>query len=323
MDGKMTTIDTAGFQDRTLDKVERLLGVLEELGRHPVLKGKLCMHGGTAINILMLNAPRLSVDADMSYIGAVEREQMLAERPAIERAIEEAVAFSGYTSSGSAGDHAGRTFHLRYSGDWGPDQIKIDLIYLNRYPLLAPLMRPCRLRPTLSVLAFSDLELIGGKVKALYDRVTARDIYDISNLKRYLDSLIVKQPELGELSHKVMLYHASISKHFPLPFDGRVADRFAGRENELEAQLYPMLRESERPTLESLINAGESFVNEYVLPRDGVEREYLERFAKADYQPALLFGDCDEVVASAEQNPEALWKLSNLKKLVANRVAIR
>jgi predicted nucleotidyltransferase component of viral defense system len=238
MDGIMTAMDRTGFQDRTLDKVERLLGVLEELGRHPVLKGKLCMHGGTAINILMLDVPRLSIDADMSYIGAVEREQMLAERPTIERAIEEAIAFSGYTSSGNAGDHAGRTFHLRYSGDWGPDQIKIDLIYLNRSPLLAPLMRSCRLRPTLSVLAFSDLELVGGKVKALYDRVTARDIYDISNLKRYLDSLITEQPELGELCHKVMLYYASISKHFSLPLDKRVTDRFVGREDELKVQLY-------------------------------------------------------------------------------------
>ncbi|MDR1015458.1 MAG: hypothetical protein LBL86_10870 [Coriobacteriales bacterium] len=60
MDGAVTAMDMTGFQDRALDKVERLLGVLEELGRHPALKGKLCMHGGTAINILMLDVPRLS-----------------------------------------------------------------------------------------------------------------------------------------------------------------------------------------------------------------------------------------------------------------------
>ncbi|MDR1014456.1 MAG: nucleotidyl transferase AbiEii/AbiGii toxin family protein [Coriobacteriales bacterium] len=251
----------------------------------------------------------------MSYIGTVKKEQMLVERPAIERAVEEAAAFAGYTSSGNAGDHAGRTFHLRYSGDWGPDQIKIDLIYLNRSPLLAPLMRACRLRPMLSVLAFSDFELVGGKVKALYDRVAARDIYDISNLKHHLDSLVAEQPELGELCHKVMLYCASISRHFPLPLDKRVADRFAGRENELKAQLYPMLRESERPTLESLIETGESFVSEYVLPRTEAEQEYLERFAMADYQPALLFAGHDEVAVAAERNPEALWKLANLEKL--------
>jgi hypothetical protein len=73
------SIDTTGFQARTLDKVERLFNVLEELGRHPALKGKLCMHDGTAINMLMLDVPRLSVDIDMSYIGAVGRDQMLAD----------------------------------------------------------------------------------------------------------------------------------------------------------------------------------------------------------------------------------------------------
>ncbi|MDO5043674.1 MAG: hypothetical protein Q4E22_00020 [Coriobacteriia bacterium] len=43
------------FPLRTLDKVERLLELLGELGEHPQLKGKLALHGGTAINIFMLD----------------------------------------------------------------------------------------------------------------------------------------------------------------------------------------------------------------------------------------------------------------------------
>lgn len=38
--------------------------VLDEMQRHPDLKGKLAMHGGTAINLFMLDIPRLSVDID-------------------------------------------------------------------------------------------------------------------------------------------------------------------------------------------------------------------------------------------------------------------
>ena len=83
----MGAVDTNGFQPRTLDKVERLLDLLEEMQRHPDLKGKFAMHGGTAINLFMLNVPRLSVDIDISYIGALSREEMLAERPFIERGI--------------------------------------------------------------------------------------------------------------------------------------------------------------------------------------------------------------------------------------------
>ncbi|MFR9005098.1 MAG: nucleotidyl transferase AbiEii/AbiGii toxin family protein [Collinsella aerofaciens] len=39
------------------------------MGRHPDLKGKLVMHGGTAINLFAAYLPRLSVDIDMSYVG--------------------------------------------------------------------------------------------------------------------------------------------------------------------------------------------------------------------------------------------------------------
>lgn len=77
----MAAIDTSGFQPRTLDKVERLLDLLDEMQRHPDLKGKLAMHGGTAINLFMLDIPRLSVDIDISYVGALAREEMLRERP--------------------------------------------------------------------------------------------------------------------------------------------------------------------------------------------------------------------------------------------------
>lgn len=53
----MAAIDTSGFQPRTLDKVERLLDLLDEMQRHPDLKGKLAMHGGTAINLFIFDMP--------------------------------------------------------------------------------------------------------------------------------------------------------------------------------------------------------------------------------------------------------------------------
>lgn len=91
------------FDPRTVDKVERLLDLLEEMNTHPDLHGKLAMHGGTAINLFMMDVPRLSVDIDISYIGAIERDEMLAERPVIERGIEEGnVQFFAHFGSGIA-----------------------------------------------------------------------------------------------------------------------------------------------------------------------------------------------------------------------------
>jgi hypothetical protein len=306
----MGAVDTNGFQPRTLDKVERLLDLLEEMQRHPDLKGKLAMHGGTAINLFMLDVPRLSVDIDISYVGALPREQMLAERPSIERSIMEVGKALGYDATAGEGGHAGRTFVLRYCGDWGPDHVKIDCIYLNRSPLVPVRARSCPLRPGVGVPMFDDAELGGGKVKAYFDRVKIRDLYDISNLKSYFDA--VGDP--SGFVHKALLYYASISACFPNEFEGRSL-RFAGRQDELESQLLPMLHSrDDDPTLTGLMDAAEAFTQNYVLPRSDDERLYLALFAKGEYRPELLFGEGD-VARAAAASPEALWKLANLRKM--------
>ena len=76
-----------GFGTDALEKVIYLLALLEGFNRHPYLKGKLALKGGTALNLFLFDIPRLSVDIDLNYIGAVDRETMLVERPKLEEAI--------------------------------------------------------------------------------------------------------------------------------------------------------------------------------------------------------------------------------------------
>ena len=299
------------FSPRTVDKVERLLDLMEEMSRHPDLKGRLAMHGGTAINLFMLDAPRLSVDIDISYVGAVDRDEMLAERPRIENAIEEVARYLGYDVPPTRSEHASRTFMLRYRGDWGPDHVKVDCVFLNRSPLVPPVPRPCAVRPDVQVVTFCDAELAGGKIKAFFDRIKVRDLYDVCNL----EGVLAGADEGNEaLIHRAMLYYASISARFPQPFEGRTK-RFADREDELESQLIPMLRTvDERPTLQGLMETAERFIEARVLPRTEAEREYLDRLATGDYRPGLLFPD-ERMAAAAEQSPAALWKLRNLRHM--------
>lgn len=87
-----------------------------------------------------------------------------------------------------------------------------------------------------TIVTFCDAELAGGKAKALFDRVKVRDLYDICNLERVLTSTD-KENEL--LTHRAILFYASLSARFPQPLAGRT-ERFADREAELESQLLPM-----------------------------------------------------------------------------------
>jgi hypothetical protein len=301
------------FEPRTVDKVGRLLDLLDEMERHPALKGKLALHGGTAINLFMLDVPRLSVDIDVSYIGSVSREDMIADRPRVEDGIEAVAKALGYAVEAHTGGHAGRTFLLRYRGDWGVDHVKIDCIYMNRSPILPPVVRETPVRPGAKVRTFADAELAAGKVKAFFDRVKVRDLYDVSNLCSVYETL---KPDEQETAHQLALYYASLSACFPKPFEGR-EQRFSDRLPELADQLYPMLRSSsEYPTLKELLEDAARFIAEWVLPKTDGEREYLEHLAEGDYRPMLIFPD-ESMANAAAVNSEALWKVENLRKMHA------
>jgi predicted nucleotidyltransferase component of viral defense system len=77
------------FNARTIEKVLRLMAVLNEIADIDALKSKLVLKGGTALNLFLLDLPRLSVDIDLNYIGALNVEEMKLEKVEIEKNTEE------------------------------------------------------------------------------------------------------------------------------------------------------------------------------------------------------------------------------------------
>jgi predicted nucleotidyltransferase component of viral defense system len=99
--------EATGFRPEILEKVIHLLGLLEDLAGHPYLRGRLALKGGTALNLFVFDVPRLSVDADLNYIGAADRATMLEERPRVEEALQAVFARRGYGVRRTPSDHAG------------------------------------------------------------------------------------------------------------------------------------------------------------------------------------------------------------------------
>ena len=85
----------SGFRPETLEKVLRLERLLNLMNRHPFLGPRLILKGGTALNLFYGRVPRLSVDLDLNYVGALEVDAMLRERPDVERAVEQVAAAEG------------------------------------------------------------------------------------------------------------------------------------------------------------------------------------------------------------------------------------
>jgi len=107
--------DETGHQPGTIEKVMRLLDMLEEIARDPVLSERLVLKGGTALNIFHLGLDRLSVDIDLNYVGALDRAAMEAERPTVDAALNRLLASQGYSIRRQPDEHAGGKWLSRYA----------------------------------------------------------------------------------------------------------------------------------------------------------------------------------------------------------------
>ena len=102
-----------GFQVIPIEKVARLGELAADVARHPFLGGALALKGGTALNLCFGPPQRLSVDLDYNYIAHLEREQMIEDRPRVERAVADLARRRGYRVQQSADAFAGRKVYLR------------------------------------------------------------------------------------------------------------------------------------------------------------------------------------------------------------------
>jgi predicted nucleotidyltransferase component of viral defense system len=175
-----------GFQAEPLEKVVRLLALLDGLQGHPFLKQRLALKGGTALNLFVFDVPRLSVDVDLNYIGAADRKTMLAERPQMERAVQAVCGRLGITIKRVPSDHAGGKWRLSYTTVTGrPGVLELDVNFMLRTPIWGHTLatsRPVGSFAVANVPVLDKHELAAGKLAALFGRTASRDLFDAREL---------------------------------------------------------------------------------------------------------------------------------------------
>jgi hypothetical protein len=112
-------VKATGFGAEPLEKVFRLMALLDAFNSHPFLKTRIALKGGTALNLFHFDVPRLSVDIDLNYVGAADRATMLADRPKVERAVQAVCSREGIAIKRMPTDHAGGKWRLTYVGSKG------------------------------------------------------------------------------------------------------------------------------------------------------------------------------------------------------------
>ena len=305
--------EATGFRPDVLEKAIQLLGLLEAIQSHPFLRGKLALKGGTALNLFVFDVPRLSVDIDLNYVGAMDREAMLDERPRIEEAMQAVFSRQDLGIRRIPQDHAGGKWSLRYPAAAGQSgRIDVDINYMYRVPLL----------PTTTMDSHSlggwratgiplvDIhELAAGKVAALLARRRARDLFDTR--------LVLAMPDLNlaRLRTAFVVYGAMDRR------DWRTVsvDDVAFDPAELSSQLLPALRIGGAPDLEA-VGYGKSLVGECrealdaLLPFNDAERAFLDLLLDRGTINATLLTPDEMLQRRIQAQPLLEWKAQNVRR---------
>jgi len=305
---------SSGFRLEILEKVLQLLNLLERFQDHPFLKGRLALKGGTALNLFVFDLPRLSVDIDLNYVGAVERAKMLDERPKVEAALQAVCSREGMSVVRQPDDHAGGKWRLRYeSSVTEGGNLEIDLNYMFRMPLWPVANRDSRPVGSARARAVPVLdihELAAGKLAALLSRHAGRDLFDVHQLLTHAD-LDREKLRLG-----FVLYGAMNRRDWRTV----IADDVTAAGRDVEIQLLPLLRAE---LADALGRAGEGAaalvdncrqLMEMVLPLADNEMEFLNRLLdRGEVVPSLLTSE-QQMGRRIASHPLLQWKALNVRR---------
>lgn len=296
-----------GFINSNLEKVIRLLDVLQFIFSKSSFKDVLVLKGGTAINLVYTSLKRLSVDIDLDYYGSLDKEVTFKDRKNLEKEIDDFMIQEEYEiSSKSRSSFALFSKIYKYRNASGNDDtIKVDINFMDRVHLYSTIISTVTyFDKTVTIRTPAIEELFGMKINALIDRSKPRDLYDavflLDNTKLFNKDML----------RKAIVFYLSLNNVFEI--NDKSLDRINTiTRHSVKIELQPVLKKNEMFNLE---DAKKSIVNTLskLLVLTVNEKQYLSEFSKGNYYPLLLF---DESVASkVESHPMVKWRISNLRK---------
>jgi predicted nucleotidyltransferase component of viral defense system len=299
---------------QSTERVLRMGEVLAAIATHVDVRDCLVLKGGTAINVVDRDMARLSVDLDFDFVGAIDREGMLAARPRVEAAIEAIAARLAMPVRRAKDDHGGCTWQLRYDGVVGSGVVQIDLNFLRRSPTIPPRRVDVDIAGTSvarHALVVAGPELAAGKLCALLDRSRPRDVWDAALLA---DSGL-DDPQLRRC---LIVLAAGVRRPWR---------ELLGREIELDVEeadrmLVPLLRVADRPDPADLdgwafglVERVEQAVAPLRIPTDS-EVAFLDAVTeRGEVDPGLLGIDPKDPMHDAIlRSPPLAWKARNVRE---------
>jgi len=268
---------------------------------------RLALKGGTAINLYLDDAPRLSVDLDLVFTQlGLPREEALAAINDEMRRIVDALAADGLTATAAVAADLGETGLLVSDG---LAQVKVETNVVFRGTLLPPVVRPLSdgaadwLRAEAPATVVDRAEVFAGKFMAALDRQHPRDLYDVWRLyeRRAFESEMLSAFVVYLCGHNRPAYEVLDSPE-------RV---FA---EDYERALVGMIR-GEVPSLDALLASRARLRRDIIQGLTDSHRAFLVGFFNCEPDWSLL------QYPHANELPALAWKLRNLEVFRTKRPA--
>ena len=302
-----------GFIGSILEKVERLIRILEWMNSDEKLNKLVALKGGTAINTAVFNFPRLSVDIDLDLIENLSKEEMIKERENIHNLLVNYLNSNNYkiNMGKSKNVYALDSIVTEYIDIKGNiDNIKIEINYMNRVHILETkkleVSTDVFKDKHLTIHCLNPIEIYAAKICALLDRTTARDLFDVYTLSKY-DLFDDEEKKL--LKQCFMLEYIAVND-YKLK-DMKIDNIERLKRQDIKTKLLPTLKD--RNPRNSNIDEMKQAVREYlkdILIVDDKTKEFYDKFQKGIYEPELLF-DNEEIIERIKEHPMIIWKLNN------------
>jgi predicted nucleotidyltransferase component of viral defense system len=293
-----------GFNSDLLEKTFHMTKILSGIFKDKRIGMDFALKGGTALNFIYLDVPRLSVDLDLNFIGSLEKREMVARRKDIPEEIAVLADSLGYRMTKRPGSYIMERYVLRYKRLSGlPDSIRLEFNFLERVPFIRIVRRTFDHIfefEKFKVNTYTAEEIAAMKTKAMVERLYARDIFDmygISKLKlnkNILKKLMIlyvlmagKEPDVKDVISRVRSYDGNEIM--------RGVGQFLGKGQ--EKGLNP-----------ALIKKAVSDFYKRVFVLNDSEEQFIDSFKSGKIDLKILF-EKEGFNPQAERHPGLIWTL--------------
>ncbi|MFO7980193.1 MAG: nucleotidyl transferase AbiEii/AbiGii toxin family protein [Candidatus Aminicenantes bacterium] len=293
-----------GFNPDLLEKTFHMTKILSGMYKEKQIGTDFTLKGGTALNFIYLDVPRLSVDLDLNFTGSLRKEEMLARRKVIPKEIAGLADSLGYRMTKRPGSYIMERYILRYKRLSGlPDSIRLEFNFLERVPFTRIVRRTFDHLfefESFKINTYTVEEVAAMKTKAIVERLYARDIFDmyeISKLKlneNVLRKLMVlyllmagREPDVEDIISRIKRYNSK----------------------EITRSMSQFIRKSRGKDLNPLLikrSVSDFYKRVFVL--NDSEKQFIESIKSGKIDLKILF-EKEYFNPQAENHPSLIWSL--------------